>query len=317
MSSGTTDPAGSAEPIIALEALSVMYGARKALDALTVDVEGGAIGLLGPNGAGKSTLIKTLLGLVPLTEGRATVLGHDVEHIGRTLRRRIGYMPERDAMFPGLTGFQATRYAGLLAGMPDAAARRRAHEVLLFAGLEEERYRDVGGYSTGMRQRVKLAQALVHDPDLLFLDEPTNGLDPKGRAEMLDLIDLLAHHKGIHVVLSTHLLRDVEEVCDAVVVLQGGRMVRHERLDSLARNTPDACMVRIVGDGARFRSACEQRGLTVSAEDERDFELHLTSGGDTGPVFAAAQASEVIVRELRPVRVSLEDAIIDVLGDDG
>src|SRR5262249_28754385 len=154
---------------------------RTALDSLAVSVEGGAVGLLGPNGAGKSTLIKTLLGLLPAAAGRGRVLGQDIGTSAARLRRRIGYMPERDAGFPGLTGSQAPWYAGRLSGMPDGGARRRAHEVLLFAGLEEARYRDTATYSTGMRQRVKLAQALVHDPDLLFLDEPTNGLDPRGR----------------------------------------------------------------------------------------------------------------------------------------
>jgi ABC-2 type transport system ATP-binding protein len=313
----SAEHAGTAEPIIELSGLSVSYGARLALESLTVKVEGGAIGLLGPNGAGKSTLIKTLLGLLPASAGSGTVLGQPIGQpgaAGNRLRRRIGYMPERDASFPGLTGFQSAWYAGRLAGMPDADARRRAHEVLLFAGLEEARYRDVSTYSTGMRQRVKLAQALVHDPDLVFLDEPTNGLDPKGRIEMLDLIRLLAREKGIHVVLSSHLLRDVEEVCNAVVVLQGGKVVRHETISVLAHSTPDACSVRIGGDPAAFRAACEERGLVVTAEKDRDFELRLAREGDTATVFAAAIASRSIVRMLRPSRVSLEDALIDVLG---
>jgi ABC-2 type transport system ATP-binding protein len=304
-------------PIIELDRLSVRYGARTALDSVSAQVEGGAVGLLGPNGAGKSTLLKTLLGLLPAAAGGGRVLGEDISQHGTALRRRIGYMPERDAVFPGVTGFQATLYAGRLCGMPDADARRRAHEVLLFAGLEEARYRDTSTYSTGMRQRVKLAQALVHDPDLLFLDEPTNGLDPKGRLEMLELIRLLAHEKGIHVILSSHLLRDVEEVCDAVVVLQGGRLVRHESLSVLSRGRPDAALVRITGDQDAFRAACEERGLSVMAETERELELHLAEAGQTAPVFAAAVASGAIVRMLRPMRVSLEEALIDVLGEGG
>jgi ABC-2 type transport system ATP-binding protein len=301
-------------PIIELQGLSVMYGSRLALDNVSVTVGGGAVGLLGPNGAGKSTLIKTLLGLLPRSAGEGRVLGQPIGQRDGRLRRRIGYMPERDAAFPGLTGFQSAWYAGRLAGMPDSDARRRAHEVLLFAGLEEARYRDVGTYSTGMKQRVKLAQALVHDPDLVFLDEPTNGLDPKGRIEMLDLIRLLAREKGIHVLLSSHLLRDVEEVCNAVVVMQGGKVVRHETLSALAHGEPDACSVRIAGDGPAFRAACEAAGLGVLSEKERDFELRLKREGDTGSVFAAALSAGVVVRMLRPSRVSLEDALIDVLG---
>ncbi|MHC5212186.1 MAG: ABC transporter ATP-binding protein [Planctomycetota bacterium] len=300
--------------IIDLDGLTVRYGARTALDAVSVKVDGGAVGLLGPNGAGKSTLIKALLGLVPYAAGKGRVLG---EEFGKRLRRRIGYMPERDANFPGMTGFQATFYAGRLSGMPEADARRRAHEVLLFAGMEEARYRDTSTYSTGMRQRIKLAQALVHDPDLLFLDEPTNGLDPRGRIEMLELIRLLAHEKGIHIVLSSHLLRDVEEVCGSVVVLQGGRVVRHETISALSRGAADACTVRIAGEPEAFRRACEERGLTITSEKQRDLEIKLATEGETAPVFAAALASGAIVRMLRPVRVSLEDALIDVLEGDG
>ena len=300
--------------IIELSTLSVRYGARTALDGLDATILGGAVGLLGPNGAGKSTLIKTLLGLLPAAAGRAKVLGEDVATHAFRLRRRVGYMPERDAAFPGLTGFQAVFYAGRLCGMPEADARRRAHEVLLFAGLEEARYREVSTYSTGMRQRVKLAQSLVHDPDLLFLDEPTNGLDPKGRREMLELIRELAHRKGIHVVLSSHLLRDVEEVCHSVVVLQGGKLVRHEQLSTLARGAPDACAVRIAGDPEAFRAACQARGLSVLDGKERELEIKLAQQGATAPIFAAAKESGAIVRMLRPVRITLEDALIDVLG---
>ena len=269
----------AAAAIIELSKLSVRYGVRTVLDGLDATVAGGAVGLLGPNGAGKSTLIKTLLGLLPAAAGHAKVLGEDVATHAFKLRRRVGYMPERDAAFPGLTGFQAVFYAGRLCGMPEADARRRAHEVLLFAGLEEARYREVSTYSTGMRQRVKLAQSLVHDPDLLFLDEPTNGLDPKGRREMLDLIRELAHRKGIHVVLSSHLLRDVEEVCHSVVVLQGGKLVRHEQLSTLARGA------RAVGarrQGARARDQARAGGRDGAGlrgrQGERRDRAHAAAG---------------------------------------
>ena len=297
--------------IIELQDVSVHYGKRVALERVSASMSGGAIGLLGPNGAGKSTLLKALLGLVPISSGSVAVLG-EAPH--RQLRRRIGYMPEREAAFPGLTGFQATWYAGRLAGMPDADARRRAHEVLLFAGLGEERYRKVDEYSTGMRQRVKLAQALVHDPDLIFLDEPTNGLDPKGRVEMLALISLISSEKGIHVVLSSHLLRDVEEVCESVVVMQGGRIVREERIDELARATRDAYVVDTSAELDAFAQACGRRGLETDIDVKRkQVRVKLTSGPDTGPIFAAAAEADAVVRSLRPVRVSLEEALEDVL----
>jgi ABC-2 type transport system ATP-binding protein len=301
-------------PIIELQHLTVRYGARTALDDVSVSMPGGACGLLGPNGAGKSTLIKTLLGLLPAASGGGQVMGTPLGGDVAALRRRVGYMPERDAFFPGLTGFQATWYAGRLAGMPDADARRRSHEVLLFAGLEEARYRDVATYSTGMKQRVKLAQALVHDPDLVLLDEPTNGLDPKGRVEMLELIRFIAHERGIHVLLSSHLLRDVEDVCDRVVVVQGGKIVRAEEIKTLAHSTADAASVRVAGDAAAFRAACEQRGLKVLEEKDREMQVKLASDGDTRPLFAAAVASGVILRSVRPVRITLEEALMDVLG---
>jgi ABC-2 type transport system ATP-binding protein len=301
-------------PIIELQHLTVRYGARTALDDVSVSLPGGACGLLGPNGAGKSTLIKTLLGLLPAASGGGSVMGTPIGGDVSALRRRIGYMPERDAFFPGLTGFQATWYAGRLAGMPDADARRRSHEVLLVAGLEESRYRDVATYSTGMKQRVKLAQALVHDPDFVLLDEPTNGLDPKGRVEMLELIRFIAHERGIHVLLSSHLLRDVEDVCDRVVVVQGGKVVRAEEIRKLAHSTADAASVRVAGDVAAFRAACEQRGLTVLEEKDREMQVKLAGDGDTRPLFAAAVASGVILRSVRPVRITLEDALMDVLG---
>jgi ABC-2 type transport system ATP-binding protein len=301
-------------PIIQLQHLSVRYGARTALDDVTLDVPGGAIGLLGPNGAGKSTLIKTLLGLLPAASGTGSVMGVPLGGDVATLRRRIGYMPEREAFFPGLTGFQAALYAGRLSGMPDADARRRAHEVLLFAGLEEARYRDVATYSTGMKQRVKLAQALVHDPDFVFLDEPTNGLDPKGRVEMLELIRFIAHERGIHVLLSSHLLRDVEEVCDRVIVVQAGKVVRHEEIKTLAHAQADAASVRLAGDPTAFVAACEARGLKVLEQKDRDLQVTLAGDGDTRPLFAAAVESGAVLRSVRPVRVTLEEALMDVLG---
>ncbi len=301
-------------PILELTDVEVRYGKHVALHDVTTTVGGGAVGLLGPNGAGKSSLIKMLLGLVPLHKGRATLLGRKVSRRASTLRRRVGYMPERDAAFPDMTGFQATWYAGRLSGMPDADARRRAHEVLLFAGMEEARYRMVSTYSTGMRQRIKLAQALVHDPDLLFLDEPTNGLDPQGRAEMLGLVRTLSRDKGIHVVLSSHLLRDVEEVCTSVVVMRQGTVVRSATVAELQAATEDACQVTVAGPVEAFRAACERHGIPVMQTRDQHLQLGVSLAADTQPLFRAAEESEVIVRRLTPVRVSLEDALIDVLG---
>src|SRR5438477_5496833 len=208
--------------IVTLENVTLMYGANAALREVTASFPGGAIGLLGPNGAGKSTMIKALLGFVVPTRGRMRVLGLDVAEAPLAIRARVGYMPESDAHIPGMNAVSFVAYCGELAGLPRVDAMQRAHEVLFYVGLGEARYRNVETYSTGMKQRIKLAQALVHDPDLLFLDEPTNGMDPKGRDEMLELVRDLAHNKGMHLILSSHLLPDVEYTCDAVVVIDKG-----------------------------------------------------------------------------------------------
>src|SRR5215208_7077446 len=208
--------------VVRLANVSVRYGRNFALRDVSATFETGAVGLLGPNGAGKSTMIKSLLGFVKPDQGQMTVLGLDVATSPLEIRARIGYMPENDAHIPGMNAVSFVAYCGQLAGLPAVDAMQRAHEVLYYVGLGEARYRNVDTYSTGMKQRIKLAQALVHDPDLLFLDEPTNGLDPKGRDEMLALIRDVAHAKGINLILSSHLLPDVEQTCDYVVVLDKG-----------------------------------------------------------------------------------------------
>src|SRR6476469_9969249 len=214
-------------PLIATQSLTKRYpGGVTALDDLTVELEPGIIGLVGANGAGKSTLLRILLGLLEPTAGTATVLGHDVRTAGSTLRRYVGYMPESDCLPPDTT---ATDFVGQMArwsGLPRAAARERAAEVLRHVGLYEERYRPMGGYSTGMKQRVKLAQSLVHDPRLVFLDEPTNGLDPAGRDEMLELIARVSSDFGIAVVVTSHLLGELERISDHIVVIEAGVLQR-------------------------------------------------------------------------------------------
>src|ERR1700687_1877728 len=212
------------DPVVSLESVTVAYGANTALCEVTAGFGVGAIGLLGPNGAGKSTMIKALLGFIVPTAGRMRVLGLDVAVSPLEIRARVGYMPESDAHIPGMNAVSFVAYCGELAGLPRTNAMQRAHEVLFYVGLGEARYRNVETYSTGMKQRLKLAQALVHDPDPLFLDQPTNGRDPKGRDEMLELVRDLGHNKGVSLILSSHLLPDVEYTCDHVVVIDEGRI---------------------------------------------------------------------------------------------
>src|SRR3977135_2202879 len=209
-------------PVVTLDHVTVAYGRSRALGDVTTSFAPGGVGLLGPNGAGKSTMIKALLGFIVPEQGRMRILGLDVAVSSLEIRARVGYMPESDAHIPGMNAVSFVAYCGELAGLPRVDAMQRAHEVLFYVGLGEARYRNVETYSTGMKQRIKLAQALVHDPDLLFLDEPTNGMDPKGRDEMLALVHDLAHHKGVNVIVSSHLLPDVEFTCDHVVVMDKG-----------------------------------------------------------------------------------------------
>jgi len=219
--------------LIETRALTKQYPRVRALDTLSVDVEPGIVGLVGANGAGKSTLIKILLGLLPPTSGEVRVLGLDPARDSEAIRARVGYMPEHDCLPDDLVAAEFVTHMARISGLPRTAARERASEALRHVGLYEERYRQIGGYSTGMKQRVKLAQALVHDPDLLLLDEPTNGLDPGGRDAMLALIHRIGNEFGIAVVVCSHLLGEVERICDSLVAIDGGRLLRSDRISAM------------------------------------------------------------------------------------
>ncbi|MGP3980677.1 ATP-binding cassette domain-containing protein [Streptomyces sp. KR80] len=223
--------------VIATESLSKRFPKVTALDRLSVDITPGVTGLVGANGAGKSTLIKILLGLSPATEGRAAVLGLDVATEGGAIRERVGYMPEHDCLPPDVSATEFVVHMARMSGLPPAAARERTADTLRHVGLYEERYRPIGGYSTGMKQRVKLAQALVHDPQLVLLDEPTNGLDPVGRDEMLGLIRRIHTDFGISVLVTSHLLGELERTCDHVVVIDGGRLLRSSSTSDFTQTT--------------------------------------------------------------------------------
>ncbi|MEN3359170.1 MAG: type transport system ATP-binding protein [Mycobacteriales bacterium] len=221
--------------LIETHSLTKRYPRVTALDGLTVDVEPGIIGLVGANGAGKSTLIKIMLGLLDRDDGAVRVLGLDPATDGEAIRARVGYMPEHASLPPDMIAAEFVTHMGRMSGLPKAAARERASEALRHVGLYEERYRQIGGYSTGMKQRVTLAQALVHDPDLLLLDEPTNGLDPAGREAMLGLIERIGTEFGISVVVCSHLLGEVERICESLIAIDGGKLLRADRVSSMTR----------------------------------------------------------------------------------
>src|SRR2546425_5184010 len=259
------------DSVATLESVTVTYGRSEALRDVTASFAAGAVGLLGPNGAGKSTMLKALLGFIVPDRGQMRVLGLDVATSPLEIRARIGYMPETDAHIPGMNAVSFVAYCGELAGLPRVDAMQRAHEVLFYVGLGEARYRNVETYSTGMKQRIKLAQALVHDPDLLFLDEPTNGMDPRGRDEMLALVRDLAHNKGVNLILSSHLLPDVEYTCDAVVVMDKGHIAAQGAIASLKQPRGRVFELRVkttAGDLDSFLQRLHAAGLDCHATDE-------------------------------------------------
>ncbi|CAN5465140.1 ABC transporter ATP-binding protein [soil metagenome] len=252
--------------LLATDALTKRYpGGVTALDGLTLELEPGIIGLVGANGAGKSTFLRILLGLLEPTSGSASVLGHDVRDAWTSLRRFLCYMPESDCLPPDMTATDFVGQMGRLSGLPPSAARERAAEVLRHVGLFEERYRPIGGYSTGMKQRVKLAQALVHDPRLLLLDEPTNGLDPAGRDEMLALVRRTGTEFGIAVIVASHLLGEIERVCDFLVAIDAGRLVRAAPLHAFTERT--GILAVEVDEGAtRLADALGRAGLAATVD---------------------------------------------------
>ncbi len=251
--------------LIQTEGLTKRFGQVTAVDALTVDVSTGVTGLVGANGAGKSTLLKIFLGLLAATEGSASVLELDVKTEGPAIRERVGYMPEHDCLPPDVSATEFVVHMARMSGLPTTAGRERAADILRHVGLYEERYRPMGGYSTGMRQRVKLAQALVHDPSLVLLDEPTNGLDPAGRDDMLGLIRRIGTEFGISVIVTSHLLGELERVCDGIVVIDGGRLLRHSSTASVTEETP-LVTIEVDGDHAAFLARLTEAGVTVRSD---------------------------------------------------
>jgi ABC-2 type transport system ATP-binding protein len=268
-------------PLIQTAGLTKRFGPVTAVDALTVEVPSGVTGLVGANGAGKSTLLKIFLGLLPATTGGAQVLGLDVASEGPAIRERVGYMPEHDCLPPDVSATEFVVHMARMSGLPTTAARERAADILRHVGLYEERYRPMGGYSTGMRQRVKLAQALVHDPQLVLLDEPTNGLDPAGRDDMLELIRRIGAEFGISVMVTSHLLGELERVCDAVVVIDGGQLLRSSSTADVTAASPllvvevDARTDDLVGalTAAGVRSRAVGRLVEVELSGDGDYDV--------------------------------------------
>jgi ABC-2 type transport system ATP-binding protein len=297
---------------VRLDNLTIRYGDRVAVADVSIEFPRGAVGLLGRNGAGKSSILKALLGLVPPAAGRMQFADLPPDAPPAAIRAHVGYMPERDAHLPQASGFEMVALLGMLNGMPDYHARRRAHEILYLVGLEEQRYRPVAAYSAGMRQKVKLAQALVHDPQILFLDEPTNGLDPAGRADMLRLVRQL-QELGKSIVFSTHILPDVEAVCEAAVVMENGRIVAAGSLQELTRGGHRQHTVAVEPDSAAIARSLGELGR-VTPDTGGRYHVWLPDTMPTARLFAAVAAAGASVRSLVPHRRSLEDVFLQAVG---
>src|SRR6476619_2677664 len=315
------------DAVVKLDDVTVIYGKNQALKNVSASFAKGAVGLLGPNGAGKSTMLKALLGFVAPSRGQMRVFGIDVAKDPLAVRARLGYMPESDAHIPGMNAVSFVAYCGQLAGLPAVDAMQRAHEVLYYVGLGEARYRNVETYSTGMKQRIKLAQALVHDPDLLFLDEPTNGMDPKGRDEMLALIRDLAHNKRVNLILSSHLLPDVEFTCDHVVVVDKGAVATAGPIAALKGTTGRVYELRVKGNQAGFIEVLKGEGLDCHDTDEDIIRVFIPgppeaegatadrADAGAGVLFRLAARERVQVRHLRPSVPTLEDVFARAVGE--
>ena len=294
------------------EGVTKTYGAITALNNLTLAVPAGAVGLLGPNGSGKTTMIRTLLGLIPVDRGSGQVLGMDFRRQQLDIRRDVGFAPEDECLFPHTVGVAFVAYAGELAGMGRSDALQRAHETLDYVGLGEARYRKVESYSTGMKQRLKLASAIVHDPKLLILDEPTNGMDPAGRQEILELSRDLAHNKGMSLLFSSHLLPDVEAVCDYVLVISAGKLLAQGKIQELKQVHRQSFEVRVKADLAPFAQRLNQLGCTADQRDDV-LRVQLPDGQTPQLLWQAAAEIHEQIRYLRPQRSTLEEVFLSAV----
>jgi len=300
--------------LIELENVEVRYGDFLALNGVSCAIEeGAAVGLLGPNGAGKSTLMKTLLGFNRASAGSVRILGHDMPGGALRVRQELGYMPEREVVSPKVSAVSFLTYVGRLFGMIRVDAMERTHEVLNYVGLGENRYRKMETYSTGMLQRVKLAQALIHDPRLLLLDEPTNGLDPEGREEMLDLIADIGSNRKVTVVLSSHLMPDVQHVCERVIMVQHGRIVQDGTIKDLTAPRDNQFEVTVHGGMESFLAALAARGGQCVRRKDELMLLEVPEGQSNELLFLAARDANTQIRRIEPAKSSLAEVFMKAM----
>ena len=302
--------------IVELRDIHFSYGRIKALDGITLGLSEGAVGLLGPNGAGKSTLLRILLGFLAPQKGEGRVLGCDIRLEQSQIRRFVGYMPEDDCLIPGMDAVTFTAHFGELSGMPRQEAMKRAHDVLFYVGLGESRYRLLETYSAGMKQRLKLAQAIVHDPKLLFLDEPTSNLDPQGRKEILALIKDISSKKDIQVLISSHILTDIESVCSDVVILNKGQLAAQGKISELKQLHFRLYEVRVKGDGEGFVEKLKTMGCKVEETEDKLLKVYMPAEREILEFFRVAEEEQVQIRMFVRSQTSLEDLFAKAVGVD-
>jgi ABC-2 type transport system ATP-binding protein len=305
-------PAAPAVPIIQLQGLSVRFGKRDILRNLTADLRGRSIGLLGPNGAGKSTLINTLLGFYKPSAGSARIFGHEIGTETRAIRGMVGYMPENDAFISKMSAVSFVQMMGELSGLPSEVALERAHEALFYVGLAEARYRQLGTYSLGMKQLAKLAQAIVHGPKLLILDEPTNGLDPSARQRMIRMIREIRDTGEMRILMSSHLLRDVEDTCEEVLILKQGQIAHYSDLNEERRANRRFLELETYGANGDFTAAIERLGCECAVTANR-MKIVLADGIETRDVFRLAAEQNVRIRRMNFRRDTLEDIFLKAM----
>jgi ABC-2 type transport system ATP-binding protein len=299
--------------VITLDGLSVSFGRRPILKNLQGELRGRSIGLLGPNGAGKTTLIHTLLGFHPPTTGTARIFGRDIRSEANQIKSLIGYMPERDSFIAKMSCIHFVRFMAELSGLPPAAALERAHEALFFVGLGEARYRNLDTYSLGMKQLAKLAQAIVHGPKLIFLDEPTNGLDPPARLRMIKMIREIRDSGQANIVLSSHLLRDVEECCEEILILKDGRLVVYCNLEEERKANKKFLMLETRGELKEFVAGVDALGCESAVTSDHRLKIILQDGAEIRDLYRLAQESKVQIRRLAFKRDSLEDIFLKAM----
>jgi len=303
------------ETTIELNGLNFSYGDIKAVDNVSLITKKGIYGLLGPNGAGKTTLMKLILGFLKAHSGSGKVLGFGIDENKRELRQQVGYMSESDSLIPGMDAVDFTSYLGRLSGMPKQEAIKRAHEVLYYVGLEESRYRKIETYSSGMMQRLKLASSIVHDPVLLFLDEPTSGMDPGSRKEMIELINDISKKGSMSIIISSHILTDIESTCEDVIIMDKGKIIANEKISLIASKEVDIFEIKLGGDNSRFLKKFSR--FTHEEFEKGMIRMQLPSDFSTKEIFDAALESGTHIRHFLKRRSTLEDTFMKAIGENG